>query len=69
MAYGESGVFVLVTHGEHDAPPFVPLLGLPVPERLHFGLFSLHMGVTARSVVVVGRRLMGMPMFLTEPPR
>lgn len=66
MAYGASGVFLLVTHGEHDAPPFVPLLGLPVPERFHFGLFALHWGVTARPVIEVGRRLMGMPLFLAD---
>jgi hypothetical protein len=66
MAYGASGVFVLVTHGEHDPPPFVPLLGLPVPERFHFGLFALHWGVTARPVIEVGRRLMGMPLFLAD---
>ena len=69
VAYGESGVFVLVTHGEHDAPPFVPLLGLPVPERYHYGLFTLHMGLTgppASSMIEGGRRMYGLPKFAVD---
>lgn len=66
MAFGATGVFALVTHGEHDAPPFVPLLGLPVPERFHYGLFTLHMGETARPPIVLGRRAYGIPKFLVD---
>jgi hypothetical protein len=66
IAFGASAVFVLVTHGEHDAPPFVPLLGLPVPERFHYGLFTLHMGETARPPIELGRRGYGIPKFLVD---
>lgn len=66
VAFGESAVFVLVTRGDRDAPPYVPLLGLPVPERFHYGLFTLHFGETARWPIELGRRAYGIPKFLAD---
>ena len=44
----------------------MPLLGLPVPERFHYGLFTLHFGETARWPIELGRRAYGIPKFLVD---
>lgn len=62
-SYGESGVYALVTHGDHGAPPYVPLLGLPVPEGLHWGIFTLHAPVSAKGMSAFAKLTYGLPTF------
>jgi hypothetical protein len=66
IAFGASGFYLVVTHGDHDALPYVPLLGLPMPEAFHYGLLALHMGETARPPIELGRRGFGIPKFLVD---
>jgi hypothetical protein len=66
VAFGASGFYLLVTHGDHDALPYVPLLGLPMPEAFRYGLLTLHMAETARPPIELGRRAFGVPKFLVD---
>lgn len=64
--FGEAGVFAVLTHGAHDAPPYVPLLGLPVPESMHTGSFALHVPITNRYAHDLGRLGYGIPKFMAD---
>jgi hypothetical protein len=66
ITFGASGFYLLITHGDHDALPYVPLLGLPMPEAFRYGLVTLHMGETARPPIELGRRAFGIPKFLVD---
>jgi hypothetical protein len=66
VAFGQTAALALVTKGSHDAPPYVPLMGLPVPERFHYGMFTLYMGETARWPIELGRRAYGTHKFLAD---
>jgi hypothetical protein len=57
----------VVTHGDHHAPPYVPLLGLPMPEAMRYGIIPIHMGETARLPNEIGLLGFGTPKFLVDP--
>ena len=65
-AFGASSFNLVVTHGDHDAPPYIPLLGLPVPEAMRYGIVPIHMGETARPPIELGRLVFGTPKFLVD---
>jgi hypothetical protein len=65
LPYGEVGIFVLCTFGR-PAPRSVPLLRPTVPQRWQLGGFLLHLPVTTREAMLVGRDVYNAAKFVAD---
>jgi hypothetical protein len=64
-AYGEMSIAALCTF-RSEAPPFLPLAGLPLRDEWQLGVFFLHLPVTSIEAWEAGRIVWNAPKFVAD---